>query len=161
MSRYIKKTPEEKVFSYTYYRIKENKVWQLSKRSCEEQFEAIKDYVDYVLEYAADISTNWLDIKTQILFVLPAEYRILLAKRHYSTKKRIINDLEKYIISYWENKTNKQIFIDEERLHNLNWIRREKGWALKLINEQRKLARQAQKEKNETQNDDNQAKEKE
>lgn len=95
--------------------------------------EKIYQIIDYVMTYASE-STNWLMIKKEILWICNNNLRTYFSRRHFSTKKHIINALESELIDYWERKTGIRPLIPENMLHNPNLVRKEKGWGLKLFN---------------------------
>lgn len=97
-----------------------------------------KDLIDYVFDFVNNETDDWFVIKTQIIQNFPPKSRKKFAKRHYSTKKRMINDFDLEVISYWEKKSGFRLVINEELLHPNDWKRKPSGWALKAINEQRK-----------------------
>jgi hypothetical protein len=42
------------------------------------------------------------------------------------------------VILYWHEQTGVRLFVSPEKLHDPNWKHRKKGWALSLLNEERK-----------------------
>jgi len=97
-----------------------------------------KELIDYVFDFVNNETNDWFIIKTQIIQNFPPKSRKKFAKRHYSTKKRMINDFDLEVISYWEKKSGSRLVINQELLHPSDWKQRPSGWALKAINEQRK-----------------------
>lgn len=91
----------------------------------------IKDNIDYVIKYAGDVADDWFEVKKQILSITDPKRRSLFSRRHYSTKKHILNDFDYKVIEYWQLKTGVKLKIDESKLHPKDWIRRPRGWGLK------------------------------
>jgi len=98
----------------------------------------VKDIIDYAAEYIEDTTSDWFRVKKEIVNLLPPVNRSLFSRRHYSTKKQMINEFEREVMEYWYKKTGVRLVIDKNKLHDINWIQKPKGWALKKINEQRK-----------------------
>lgn len=92
----------------------------------------IKERVEYVASYVQGNVTDWFLLKRIILQAIPGQHRksIGLSKRHRSTKKMILNDMDREVIAYWELITGVKLWIDPTRLHDPSWISRPKGWAL-------------------------------
>jgi len=99
--------------------------------------EDLKKLIDYTILYASD-TNDWFKIKMEIINNFPPKQRSLFSRRHYSTKKHILNSFDWEVIKYWENKTGKKLWIDPKKLHPENWIHKPRGWRLVEINEQRK-----------------------
>jgi len=91
-----------------------------------------KERITYVASYVQGSVTDWFLLKKIILQGIPGQHRksIGMSKRHRSTKKMIINDIDREVIDYWELITGVRLWIDPARLHDPNWIYRPKGWAL-------------------------------
>ena len=92
----------------------------------------IKERVEYVASYVQGNVTDWFILKRIILQAIPGQHRksIGLSKRHRSTKKMIVNDMDRAVIEYWELITGVKLWIDPARLHDPSWVSRPKGWAL-------------------------------
>ena len=92
----------------------------------------IKERVEYVASYVQGNVTDWFLLKRIILQAIPGQHRksIGLSKRHRSTKKMIVNDMDREVIAYWELITGVTLWIDPSRLHDPTWVSRPKGWAL-------------------------------
>jgi len=98
----------------------------------------LKKLIDYTIEYVGDSSNDWFRIKMEIINVFPPKYRSLFSRRHYSTKKHILNSFDEEVIKYWEKRTGVKLWIDPEKLHPTDWVSKPKGWRLVEINEERK-----------------------
>lgn len=110
--------------------------------------------VNYVFQYAGS-SDDYLKVRSEIISRCSPWDRNEFHRRHYSTKKIILNDLDYAIIEYWEELTGRKVFIDEERLHPKDWQWRPHGWKFNEINKQRKAekrARERQKAKDKSRN---------
>jgi hypothetical protein len=97
----------------------------------------IWEAINYVMQYANQ-TENWLAVKKEILWLLTNEYRNYFSRRHYVTKKHILNDFEKLVIEYWKQETGKELKIPDNQIHNSDWIQKGRGWALIKINEERR-----------------------
>jgi hypothetical protein len=100
------------------------------------EMEQIKPYVDYLLCFSEN-ETDWFRLKVQLVNLCPPKVKKLLSRRHYSTKKHCISDMDKKIIEYIEATIGKVLFIDNEKLHNPDWVSKPKGWALQELNAER------------------------
>jgi len=98
----------------------------------------IKSLIDYVIYYVGNSCNDWFIIKQQIVNHFPPIYRSLFSRRHYSTKKHILNSFDYQVITYWKEKTGNDLWINPNKLHPKDWKRKPKGWALKEINEERR-----------------------
>jgi hypothetical protein len=105
----------------------------------------LKEIINYVFDYAHDSSDDWFTIKKEIVNNFPPKERKRFSRRHYSTKKHILNGFDYEVINYWEEKSGKKLFIDEEKLHPTNWEQKPKGWGLQRINEERRRNKEATK----------------
>jgi hypothetical protein len=94
--------------------------------------EYAKERIEYVASYVQGSVTDWFRLKQIILQAVPGQHRksIGMSKRHRSTKKMLINDIDREVITYWELITGVKLWIDPARLHDPNWTYRPKGWAL-------------------------------
>lgn len=91
----------------------------------------IKDKINEIIEIVDGETNDWIIIRRQIInAIYPFKDRSYFSRRHYSTKKIIINDFEKKVINYWEQQTGQKVHIDESKLHPSDWVRRPHGWAL-------------------------------
>ena len=63
----------------------------------------LKEKIDYVASYVQNNVTDWFLLKRIILQAIPGQYRktVGLSKRHRSTKKMVLNDMDKEVIAYW------------------------------------------------------------
>lgn len=107
----------------------------------------VQDAVHFVLNYATS-TNNWLSVKKEILWKLPCWKRKEFSKRHYSSKKHIINAFEQQIIDYWYDSTGIALTIPEDKMHDVSWTRHKRGWGLKVYNRMRQKAA-AKRKKNE------------
>lgn len=98
----------------------------------------MKKLIDYTILYVADTTNDWFKIKMEIINNFPPKWRGRFSRRHYSTKKHILNSFDWEIINYWEEKTGEKIFIDPNKLHPEDWKPKPRGWKLVEINEQRR-----------------------
>lgn len=110
----------------------------------------VKQRIEYVASYVQGSLTDWFLLKQEILRSMPGQVRksVGMSKRHRSTKKMVINDVDKEVIAYWELITGVKLWIDPNRLHDPNWIARKKGWALNGGKE-RALEEEARRKANE------------
>lgn len=99
----------------------------------------IQNVVHFVLNYAISTS-NWLSVKKEILWRLPISKRKEFSRRHYSSKKHTLNDLEKEIIAYWYDSTGIALTIPADKLHDTSWVRHTSGWGLRKYNRMRQKA---------------------
>lgn len=99
--------------------------------------EHLKELIDYVHDYAGDVTDDWFSIKKELINNFPPKDRSKFSKRHFSTKKHILNDFDFEVMKYWEEKTGRKLIIDEKRLHPKDWVHKSKGWGLQEYNEQR------------------------
>ena len=97
-----------------------------------------KRLIDYAISYIGDSTDDWFRIKMEIINRFPPKDRKLFSRRHYSSKKHILNSFDKEIIRYWEKKAGVVLWIDPDKLHPVNWNPRPRGWGLKEFNEKRK-----------------------
>lgn len=107
----------------------------------------IWEAINYVMQYANQ-TNNWLAVKKEIMWLLNNDYRNYFSRRHYVTKKHILNDFEKLVIEYWKSETGIELKIPDNQIHNTEWIQRDRGWGLQRLNEERK--RNAKKSRNKT-----------
>lgn len=97
----------------------------------------LKKLIDYVVGYVGTASDDWFAIKKEIVNIFPPKDRSRFSRRHYSTKKHVLNDFDYEVIDYWEEKTGVELIIDETKLHPENWKPRPRGWGLQQYNEER------------------------
>jgi hypothetical protein len=89
----------------------------------EKQFlfpEEIKDLLDYAFDYIGTSTRDWFLIKKQLVNLFPPKHRSLFSRRHFSTKKHILNLFDKAVINYWEEKTGQKLEINPDKLHQEN-----------------------------------------
>lgn len=103
----------------------------------------LKSKIDLVISYVGDFTNDWVRIKKELLNSLPWEERTRFSRRHPFTKKHSLNAFEELVMAYWKERTGVELVIPSEKLHDPNWVRRKRGWALVAINEDRKRARLA------------------
>ncbi len=101
----------------------------------------LKKKIDFLILYIGDSTDDWIKVKIELINSLPLNQRIGYSKRHKSSKKYYINDLEESIIDYWKEKTGIKLFIEEHKLHKLEDERPSKNWGLMLYNKKRKEAK--------------------
>lgn len=92
----------------------------------------VKERLEYVASYVQHYVTDWFVLKIVILQSMTAKQRKLLgmAKRHRSTKKMFVNDVDLEVIAYWKLLTGVDVLINPEKLHDPKWVSRPRGWAL-------------------------------
>lgn len=99
---------------------------------------ALKARIDEVIDYVGNSTTDYLVVKRQLINNFPSNYRNLFSARHSCTKKHQLNEFDQAVILYWFEQTGMTLEIDSSKLHNPDWKHRKKGWALSLLNEERK-----------------------
>jgi hypothetical protein len=97
-----------------------------------------KKLIDEVIYMINNSSNDWFFIKKIIVNHFSPKQRKNFSRRHYSTKKHILNSFDKEVIKYWQIKTGTILIIDKNKLHDDSWEQKPKGWALKKINEERR-----------------------
>lgn len=107
----------------------------------------LKQRIDEVIGYVGDSTSDYLIIKRQLINNFPTPYRGLFSARHPCTKKHTLNDFDKAVMEYWQKETGVKLELDPEKLHDPGWRQRKKGWALVLLNEQRRKPHEAAKRK--------------
>ena len=110
--------------------------------------EFLQEHIDYVIEYVGDSSNDWFVIKMEIINRFPPKERSRFSRRHYSTKKHILNSFDYEVINYWKKKTGVDLWIDPNKLHPEDWIQRPKGWGLIAINEERRRKKEESSDSN-------------
>ena len=103
---------------------------------------ALLQIINYGIDYMGTTTYDWFRIKKELVNLFPPGERSRFSRRHYSTKKHILNLFDKSVITYWEKTTGTRLWIDPEKLHPENWVRREQGWGLREFNEKRREQRQ-------------------
>jgi hypothetical protein len=101
--------------------------------------QSLKERIRYVASYVESSTDDWIRVKTEIVKLFPPKERKLFSRRHYSTKKHTINDFEELVIAFWKNEVGVDLILYEKDKHPDDWVKRPSGWALQIINEQRKL----------------------
>ena len=101
----------------------------------------LKDKINFVAGYIGTKTNDWLIVKRHLINSFGKEERKLFSKRHFSTKKQLLNNFDLLIINYWKTATGIQLVVEPTKLHDPNWIYKEKGWGLKNLNEQRKKSK--------------------
>lgn len=99
--------------------------------------ENLKNRVRYVARYVLDSTDDWFTVKKELLQVLAPRDRALLSRRHKTSKKHFINDLERDLMIFWERLTSVRLKIDPEKLHTPLDERPPRYWALMELNKQR------------------------
>lgn len=100
--------------------------------------EEIKEKINETILFVNNETNDWFIIKKLIVNQLNSKSRTKFSRRHYSTKKHIINSFEMEVIKYWEEQTGIKLWINPEKMHPVDWVKRSRGWALKIINKERK-----------------------
>ena len=98
----------------------------------------LKEIIDYTIEFVDGSSNDWFRIKSHIINQFPPKERSRFSRRHFSTKKHILNSFDKEVIKYWEEKTGTELWINPKKLHPENWEQKPHGWALIRFNNERK-----------------------
>ena len=101
----------------------------------------LKQRIDEVADYVGNTTTDYLTVKRQLINNFPSSSRSLFSARHPCTKKHQLNDFDHAVILYWFEQTGIRLRIDQEKLHDPEWEHRKKGWALTLLNEERRHAK--------------------
>jgi hypothetical protein len=101
----------------------------------------ILDKLYYVARYIGDQTTDWFRVKRELLCVLPPKARSFLSKRHKTSKKHFINDLELELIKSWKEITGIQLQVDDSRLHKSSDERPPRYWGLMEYNKKRQAAK--------------------
>jgi hypothetical protein len=99
--------------------------------------EELIEVIDYAADYIGDATDDWFRIKKQLVNLFPPRERSRFSRRHYSSKKHILNLFDKSVINYWENKTGVSLWIDPEKLHPEDWNPKPRGWGILELNEER------------------------
>lgn len=97
----------------------------------------LKEIIDYVIDYASESSNDWFQIKKELVNLFPPKERSRFSRRHYSTKKQLINDFDRAVMKYWESQTGQKLFIDDTKLHPKSWKKQPRGWGLAAYNDKR------------------------
>lgn len=105
----------------------------------------IKGRIDYVIQYAGTDCDDWHRIKIELIRSFLNVHRKLFSRRHYVTKKHVLNSFDKEVIAYWLEKTGIELKPDPKKMHDPNWINNGK-FSFKEINEKRKLLKELKKE---------------
>lgn len=80
---------------------------------------------------------DFIVVKRELINLMPRSERKMFSKRHWTTKKHVLNDLEKEIIEFWEQETGVKLKLYPEKAHPENWEQKKVGWGLSLINKER------------------------
>jgi hypothetical protein len=97
----------------------------------------IKNIIKDTIEFVNSRTNDWFIIKTLIVNQTPPKERSNFSRRHYSTKKHIINSFDREVITYWKEQTGVSLWIDPNKLHPEDWTRHRRGWGLKKYNAER------------------------
>jgi hypothetical protein len=98
----------------------------------------LKERIDEVIGYVGDTTADYLVVKRQLINNFPSASRNLFSARHTCTKKHQLNEFDQAVILYWYSQTGIHLEIDPNKLHDPDWKHKKKGWALSLLNEERK-----------------------
>ena len=104
--------------------------------------EHLQERIDYVIAYVDGSSNDWFRIKMEIINQFPPKERSRFSRRHYSSRKHILNSFDRAVINYWETKTSSTLWLNPEKLHPDDWTHRPHGWKLNEINEERRQQRE-------------------
>ena len=63
---------------------------------------------------------NWLEAKKILLKIIPSELRSKFSTRNDFTKKQELNNFEKQIISYYKDRFNIELILEERNKHVKN-----------------------------------------
>lgn len=116
--------------------------------------EKLKIIIQDTIEFVNFSTNDWFRIKTLLVNQTPPVERSQFSRRHYSTKKHILNSFDWEVITYWQEQTGVTLWIDPNKLHPENWKRHRRGWGLKRYNAERQktakiLNRKNRKRRNE------------
>lgn len=98
----------------------------------------VKSRIQFAAGYIGADTTDWLRVKRQIYFIIPKYYKGLFSKKHFSTKKQIMNKFEEEVIRYWKTLTGVTLFLTEDKIHDPNWVQRTRSQNMKEYNAKRK-----------------------
>lgn len=104
--------------------------------------ETLLEIIDYAIAYIGTETDDWFRIKKELANLFPPRERSRFSRRHFSTKKHILNSFDKQVINYWEEQTGAKLWVDPEKLHPTDWIQKPHGWALREFNEQRRRSKE-------------------
>lgn len=104
--------------------------------------ERVKRRIEEVAAYVQDTTSDWKLVKIELVKSMPREERRRFSKRHPSSRKMLMNDFEREIIRLWKEITDVELKLNPEEAHPKDWTYKPLGWALRIINEERKIARQ-------------------
>ena len=110
--------------------------------------EKIKEIIDDTIQIINGTTIDWFIIKRTIINQCPPKDRRKFSRRHYSTKKHIINSFDRIVINYWEEKTGITVYINPEKIHPVEWKRHRRGWGLKKYNAERQKEAKAANKRN-------------
>jgi hypothetical protein len=102
--------------------------------------------IHFVMSYVLDKTNDWFAIKKELINAFPPKDRSRFSRRHYSTKKHILNQFDYAIIDYWEKRVGVKLFIDKEKLHPENWEHKTKGWGIYQHNDQRRRQKETERD---------------
>lgn len=66
--------------------------------------------VRVITSYAYE-ETSWNKIKTELMNMLPLEYRSMFSQRDPSTRELVVNDFEKQIMTLWKEVTGIELAV--------------------------------------------------
>lgn len=79
--------------------------------------DSIVERIRYVARYIEDSSSDWFQVKKEILVNLRPRDRSFFSKRHKTSKKHFISPVELEVISLWKTITGIELQVDADRLH--------------------------------------------
>lgn len=109
--------------------------------------EHVAKRVEYVSKYILNSTDDWLRVKREILTVLAPRHRSLFSRRHKTSKKHFLNDLEHEVMDFWETLTGVRLKMDPQNLHTSQDERPPRYWGLMELNKQRQMAARSKHEK--------------
>lgn len=99
--------------------------------------EKLKNIINDTILFVNDQTNDWFKIKQLLVNQFPPKQRCNFSRRHYSTKKHIMNSFDIEILTYWEENSGIKLWIDPNKLHPPSWKRHRRGWGLKKYNAKR------------------------
>lgn len=100
------------------------------------------EIINYAISFIGSETNDWFMIKRELVNLFPPSKRSRFSRRHFSTKKHILNSFDKSVINYWEKQNEIVLWVDPGKLHPEDWVQKPHGWALRELNEQRRQQKQ-------------------
>lgn len=98
----------------------------------------VKKVIDFVVQYVDTSTSDWIRVKKELLINLPPPLRSLFSRRHKTSKKHFLNQMELDIIKEWQALTGVLLVIEDDKLHRDSDEKPPRYWHLKEINKKRK-----------------------